>query len=164
VDEAMSVDALVDEVRRRRKPDEELHLTAIGVLADSELVRFGDDQVALAIAGWEAIRAEGATDTYPTVSPPSLKLIREGIALTEPMFRTLPADDRANLVCIGFLGLVGERLGGERLGGEPAVTVPDAPVEPAQPASPSSRRSSKRPTSGGAKSAAKPRQRRPAKG
>ena len=120
----MSIDALVDEVRRRRKPAEELHLTAIAVLADSELPRFGDDQIALATAGWEAIRAEGATDIYPTVSPPSLRLIRDGVAFDEPMFRTLPSEDRANLVCIGFLGLVGEQLAGERLGSESPMSTP----------------------------------------
>jgi hypothetical protein len=151
----MSVDALVDEVRRRRKPDEELHLTAIAVLADSELVRFGDDQIALATAGWEAIRAEGATETFPTVSPPSLRLIRDGVVLTEPMFRTLPAEDWANLVCIGFLGLVGERLRGE-----PVAETPDTPPKASQPSSRSSR---KRPPIEAKSAAAKPR-RRPAKG
>jgi hypothetical protein len=150
----MSVDALVDEVRRRRNPDEELHLTAIAVLADSDLVRFGDDQIALAIAGWEAIRAEGATDTYPTVSPSSLRLIREGMALTEPMFRTLPEDDRANLVCIGFLGIVGARLGNE---------PPGSPAESTTPVSPPRVRARKRPTDQRANVPARPRRPRPSK-
>ena len=96
-------------------PDEPLHLTAIGVLADSDLVRFGDDQIALAIAGWEDVRAEGATDTFPTLSAPSLALVRSGVGLTDRIFRMLPEPDKANLVCIGFLGIVGERLGGEHI-------------------------------------------------
>ena len=152
----MSVDALVDEVRRRRTSAEELHLTAIGVLADSELVRFGDDQIALAMAGWEAIRAEGATETFPTVSPVSLGLIRSGAALTGDVFRTLPEDDKANLVCIGFLGLVGERLASE-----PPSSTPEAPAKAARP---SSSRSRTRPPSQGKSGAAKPRRRRPAEG
>ena len=112
----MSLDALIAEVRRRRTPDEELHLTAIGVLADSELARYGDDQIALALAGWAAVRAEGATETYPTMSAPSLALVRSGVSLTDSIFRMLPEADKANLVCIGFLGIVGERLGGEEPG------------------------------------------------
>jgi cell division septation protein DedD len=151
----MSVDALVDEVRRRRKADEELHLTAIAVLADSELVRFGDDQIALAMAGWEAIRAEGATETFPTVSPASLGQIRSGVTLTDDMFRTLPEDDKANLVCIGFLGIVGERLASE-----PPSSTPEGPVDATQP---SSRRSRKRAPTEAKSAAAKPR-RRPAEG
>ncbi len=106
----MSLDTLVEEVRRRRTPDEALHLTAIAVLADSELAG-GDDQIALALAGWAAVRAEGATEVYPTLSAPSLALVRSGVALTDRIFTMLPKDDRANLVCIGFLGLVAERLG-----------------------------------------------------
>lgn len=107
----MSLDTLIDEVRRRRTPDQALHLTAIAVLADSELARDGDDQIALALAGWAAVRAEGATETYPTLSAPSLALVRSGVALTDRIFTMLPKDDKANLVCIGFLGIVGERLG-----------------------------------------------------
>lgn len=152
----MSVDALVDDVRRRRNPVEELHLTAIAVLADSELPRFGDDQIALAMAGWEAIRAEGATETFPTVSRVTLGQIRSGVALTDDMFRTLPEDDKANLVCIGFLGIVGERLASE-----PPSSTPDAPPKAARPSSRSSR---KRPPPGKQDGAAKPRRRQPAKG
>jgi hypothetical protein len=107
----MSLDALVDEVRRRRTPDEALHLTAIAVLADSELAGQGDDQIALALAGWAAVRAEGATETYPTLSAPSLALVRSGVTLTDRIFTMLPKDDRASLVCIGFLGIIAERLG-----------------------------------------------------
>ena len=117
----MSLDALIAEVRRRQTPDEELHLTAIGVLADSELVRFGDDQIALALAGWAAIRAEGATETYPTMTAPSLALVRSGISLTDSIFRMLPEADKANLVCIGFLAMVGEQLNGEE-----QASTPDA--------------------------------------
>ncbi len=109
----MSVDALVEEVRRRRKPAEELHLTAIAVLADSDLAMDGEDRMALALAGWSAVRAEGATETYPTLSVPSLSLIRSGVTLDDRIFGMLPRDDRATLVCIGFLGIVGERLGSE---------------------------------------------------
>jgi hypothetical protein len=126
----MSLDALVDEVRRRRTPNEALHLTAIGVLADSDLVRFGDDQIALAIAGWEDVRAEGATDTFPTLSAPSLALVRSGVGLTDRIFRMLPEPDKANLVCIGFLGIVGERLGGEQPADTPAADSPSASRRP----------------------------------
>ncbi len=126
----MSVEALVGEVRRRRASDEELHLTAIAVLADSELVRFGDDQIALALAGWEAIRAEGATETFPTVSPPTLRLIRSRVALTEAIFRMLPEDDKANLVCIGFLGIVGTNLARE-----PSSSMADSPAKPSRSSS-----------------------------
>jgi hypothetical protein len=107
----MSLDALVDEVRRRRTPDQELHLTAIAVLADPSVAMDIEDRMALALAGWEAVRAEGATEVYPTVSVPSLSLIRSGVGLTDPIFARLPKDDRANLVCIGFLSIIGERLG-----------------------------------------------------
>jgi hypothetical protein len=107
----MSLDALVDEVRRRRTPDQELHLTAIAVLADPSVAMDIEDRMALALAGWEAVRAEGATEVYPTVSVPSLSLIRSGVGLTDPIFERLPKDDRANLVCIGFLNIIGERLG-----------------------------------------------------
>ena len=126
----MSVEALVSEVRRRRTPDEELHLTAIAVLADSDLVRFGDDQIALAHAGWEAIRAEGATETFPTVSSPTLRLVRSGVALTNGIYRMLPEDDKANLVCIGFLGIVGKDLGGDA-----SSSIPGSPAKAARPGS-----------------------------
>ena len=119
----MSLDTLIAEVRRRQTPDEELHLTAIGVLADSALVRYGDDQIALALAGWAAVRAEGATETYPTMSAPSLLLGRSGVTLTDTIFRMLPEADKANLVCIGFLSIVGDRLAAE----EPDST-PDTPA------------------------------------
>jgi hypothetical protein len=121
----MSLDALIAEVRRRQTPDEALHLTAIGVLADSDLARYGDDQIALAIAGWADVRAEGATDTFPTLSAPSLALVRSGVGLNDRIYRMLPEADKANLVCIGFLGIVGERIGGE----QPA----DTPAADAQP-------------------------------
>jgi hypothetical protein len=117
----MSLDALIDEVRRRRTPDEALHLTAIGVLADSDLARFGDDQIALAMAGWADVRAEGATDTFPTLSAPSLALVRSGVGLTDRIYRMLPEADKANLVCIGFLGIVGERISGEQPADTPAA-------------------------------------------
>jgi hypothetical protein len=110
----MSLDALVEEVRRRRTPDEALHVTAIAVLADSELAGQDDDRIALALAGWDAVRAEGATETYPTLSVPSLALIRSGVTLNERIFDMLPKDDRAGLVAIGFLSIVGERLGSGR--------------------------------------------------
>jgi hypothetical protein len=137
----LSLDALIGEVRRRRTPDEALHLTAIAVLADSELAGHAEDQIALALAGWAAVRAEGATETYPTLSAPSLALIRSGVTLNERIFEMLPKDDRASLVCIGFLGIVGERLGSgpssrrrrkrpksEREGG-PAEPQPPKPAE-----------------------------------
>ena len=107
----MSLDNLVDEVRSRRREGEELYITAIGVLSDPAVSMTGEDQMALAVAGWEAVRAEGATETYPTVSVPSLSLIRSGVSLSDPIFGRLPKDDRATLVCIGFLSIVGERLG-----------------------------------------------------
>jgi len=152
----MSVEALIGEVRRRRTPDEELYLTAIAVLADSDLVRFGDDQIALALAGWEAVRAEGATEIFPTVSPPTLRLVRSGVALTEPIFRMLPEDDKANLVCIGFLGIVGKDIDGDA-----SSSTPDSPSQPARPGSRNGRnRQPKKGTTG----AAKPRRRSPAKG
>ena len=135
----MSLDALVDKVRRRRTPDEPLHLTAIGVLADSDLVRFGDDQIALAIAGWEDVRAEGATDRFPTLSTPSLALVRSGVGLTDRIFRMLPEPDKANLVCIGFLGIVGERLGGEQPAGTPAAETLSASRRPEPRRSPRKR-------------------------
>ena len=150
----MSVEALVSEVRRRRTPDEELHLTAIAVLADSDLVRFGDDQIALALAGWEAIRAEGATEIFPTVSPPTLRLIRSRVALTDAIFRMLPEGDKANLVCIGFLGIVGKDLAGDA-----STSIPGSPAKAADR---SSRGRSKDSTKG-KQGAAKPR-RRPAEG
>ena len=133
----MSVDSLIDEVRRRRTADEGLHLTAITVLAESHLETNRDDRLALAFAGWAAVRAEGATETFPTLSVPSLALVRSGVALTDPIFEMLPPADKANLVCIGFLGMVGERLGSE---------APGSPSEaPAQAIRPSSRRRRKRP-------------------
>ncbi len=152
----MSVEALVGEVRRRRTPDEALHLTAIAVLADSDLIRFGDDQIALALAGWESIRAEGATETFPTVSPPSLRLIRSGVTLTDRIYRMLPEDDKANLVCIGFLGIVGKDLAGDA-----SSTTPDSSATPSLPGS---RRRRKGPPSKRVATPAKPRRRRSAKG
>ena len=76
----MSVEALVSEVRRRRTPDEELHLTAIAVLADSDLVPIWGRSDRPGTCWVGGIRAEGATDTFPTVSSPTLRLVRSGVA------------------------------------------------------------------------------------
>jgi hypothetical protein len=106
----VSVDALIDEVRRRRTPEEALHVTAIQVLADADLEHAGADQLVLARAGWSAVRAEGATDRFPSLSNPSLELVRSGVDLTDDVFLALPADDQVHVVLMGFLSLVGERV------------------------------------------------------
>lgn len=129
----MSVDGLLDEVRRRRTPEEALHVTAILVLAEAGLDRGGEDQLALAHAGWSAVRAEGATDRFPSLSYPTLELVRVGVDLSDDVFLALPEDDQVNVVLMGFLSLVGERLGDE------------PPAKPAKPAKPRAKRPKARP-------------------
>jgi hypothetical protein len=102
---------MIDDVRRRRTPDEPLHVTAILILAQAGLDRGGEEQMELARAGWAAVRAEGATDRFPSLSGPSLELVRSGTDLTDGAFLALPEDDQVNVVVMGFLSLVGERLG-----------------------------------------------------
>jgi hypothetical protein len=109
----VSVDTLIDEVRRRRTAAEPLHVTAILVLGGAALERAGEDQVILARVGWSAVRAEGATETFPALSHPTLELVRSGIDLTDDVFLALPEDDQLNVVLMGFLSLVGERLADE---------------------------------------------------
>ena len=133
----MSLDALVDEVRRRQTPGQELYLTAIGVLADPEVEMPKDDRMALAVAGWNAVRVEGATETFPTVSVPSLSLIRSGVGLSDPIFDRLPRDDRATLVCIGFLSIVGERLGDGATKGRKRRSRASKPADQARTGPPS---------------------------
>lgn len=115
----MTVDALIDEVRRRRTPAELLHVTAILVLAEAALDRAGEDQLALAHIGWSAVRAEGATDTFPALSYPTLQLVRVGVDLSDDVFLGLPDDDQVNVVLMGFLSLVGERLADDPPADEP---------------------------------------------
>ena len=129
----MSVDALIDEVRQRRTPEEALHVTAILVLGEAALERGGEDQLALAHIGWSAVRAEGATDTFPALSYPTLELVRVGVDLSDHVFLALPEDDQVNVVLMGFLSLVGERLGDEPL------------AKPAKPAKPRAKRPKARP-------------------
>ncbi len=131
----MSIDALIGEVRRRRTPDEPLHVTAIQVLADADLERGGPDQLSLARTGWSAVRAEGATDRFPSLSRPSLELVRSGSDLTDDAYLALPGDDQVHVVLMGFLSLVGERLGSEPPASEPVKR----PVKP--PPKPRARRS-----------------------
>ena len=126
----MSVDGLLDEVRRRRTPEEALHVTAILVLAEAGLDRGGEDQLALAHTGWSAVRAEGASDRFPSLSYPTLELVRSGVDLSDDVFLALPEDDQVNVVLMGFLSLVGERLGDE---------------PPAKPAKPPRQARAKRP-------------------
>ncbi len=135
----MSIDALIDEVRRRRTPAEPLHVTAIQVLADADLTRGGPDQLDLARAGWSAVRAEGATDRFPSLSHPSLELVRSGADLTDDAYLALPEDDQVHVVLMGFLSLVGERLGDEPPTGAPI----DRPVKP--PPKPRAKRAKARP-------------------
>ena len=106
----MSIDAMIDEVQRHRTPVEPLHVTAIRVLAETGLDRAGEDRLALARAGWSAVRAEGATDRFPSLSHPSLDLIRSGTELSDDVFLAMTEDDQVNVVLIGFLNLVGERV------------------------------------------------------
>ncbi len=126
----MTVVSMIDDVRRRRKPEEPLHVTAILVLAQASLDRGGDEQMELARAGWAAVRAEGATDRFPSLSNPTLELIRSGMDLTDEAFLALPEDDQVNVVVMGFLSLVGERLGDE------APAEPAVPTKPAKSAKP----------------------------
>ncbi|MEA2536021.1 MAG: hypothetical protein QOF11_255 [Chloroflexota bacterium] len=128
----MSVDALLDEVRRRRTPEQPLHVTAIVVLAEAALDRAAEDQLALARAGWSAVRAEGATDTFPSLSYSTLELVRTGVELSDDAFLALPDDDQVNVVLMGFLNLVGERLADE----EPAEPTPAKPATASQTAKP----------------------------
>lgn len=148
----MSVDALIDEVRRRRTAEEPLHVTAILVLGEAALDRAGEDQLALAHSGWSAVRAEGATDTFPALSYPTLELVRVGVDLSDDVFLALPEDDQVNVVLMGFLSLVGERLADDPPADQPAAK-PAKPTKPAKPAKPA--RQSKPAT------AAKPRARPP---
>ncbi len=131
----VSIDALIDEVQRRRSPKEPLHVTAITVLADADLERAGPDQLALAHAGWSAVRAEGATDRFPSLSHPSLELVRSGIDMSDEVFLALPEDDQVHLVLMGFLSLVGERVLAEKPPRKPAKTR-----QPAKPPKPSKAR------------------------
>jgi hypothetical protein len=117
----VSVEGLIEEVRRRRTAEEPLHVTAILVLASADLDRGGDDQLALARTGWSAVRAEGATDRFPSLSHPTLELVRSGMDLSDEAFLALPDDDQVNVVLMGFLSLVGERL------------ADDQPAKPAKP-------------------------------
>ena len=125
----MSVDAMIDEVRRRRTPEEPLHVTAILVLAQAALDRGGEEQLELARAGWAAVRAEGATDRFPSLSNPTLELVRSGMDLTDDAFLALPEDDQVNVVVMGFLSTVGERLGDE----PPAEPEAAKPAKSAKP-------------------------------
>ena len=120
----MSVDALIDEVRRRRTAKEPLHVTAILVLAEAGLDRGGEDQMSLARTGWEAVRAEGATDRFPSLSGSTLELVRSGVDLSDDMFLALPEDDQVNAVLMGFLNLVGERLANEAPADEKPADAP----------------------------------------
>jgi hypothetical protein len=106
----VSVEGLIEEVRRRRTTEVPLHVTAILILASADLDRGGDDQLALARLGWSAVRAEGATDRFPSLSHPTLELVRSGMDLSDEAFLALPDDDQVNVVLMGFLSLVGERL------------------------------------------------------
>lgn len=126
----MSVDALIDEVRRRRTAKEPLHVTAILVLAEAGLDRGGDDQLSLARTGWEAVRAEGATDQFPSLSGPTLELVRSGVDLSDDMFLALPEDDQVNAVLMGFLNLVGERLADEKPADAPSGKRAKKPAKP----------------------------------
>jgi hypothetical protein len=144
----VSVDALLDEVRRRRTPEEALHVTAILVLARADLDRGGEDQLALAHSGWSAVRAEGATDRFPSLSHPTLELVRSGMDLSEGVFLALPEDDQVNVVLMGFLSLVGERLADEQPAtpAKPARTAkPATPAKPTKPAKPRARQPKARP-------------------
>lgn len=123
----MSVEGLIEEVRRRRSTEEPLHVTAILVLASAGLDRASEDQLTLARAGWAAVRAEGATDTFPSLSHPTLELVRSGMDLTDEAFLALPEDDQVNVVLMGFLSLVGERLADD----QPAEATMAKPVKPA---------------------------------
>ena len=129
----MSVDALIDEVRQRRTPEEALHVTAILVLGEAALEPGGEDQLALAHIGWSAVRAEGATDTFPALSYPTLELVRVGVDLSDHVFLALPEDDQVNVVLMGFLSLVGERLADDPPADQPAAK-PAKPTKPAKPA------------------------------
>ncbi len=124
---------MIDEVRRRQTAEEQLHVTAILVLAEADLDRASHDQLVLARAGWSAVRAEGATDRFPSLSHPTLELVRSGMELTDEAFLALPDDDQANVVVMGFLSLVGERLGDE----SPAKPAPpDKPARSGRKAKP----------------------------
>jgi hypothetical protein len=151
----VSVDALIDEVRQRRTPEEALHVTAILVLGEAALERGGEDQLALAHIGWSAVRAEGATDTFPALSYPTLELVRVGVDLSDDVFLALPEDDQVNVVLMGFLSLVGERLADDPPADEPSAK-PAKPTKPAKPA-----KSSKPATAAKPVKAAKPRARPP---
>ena len=98
--------------------------------------RGGPDQLDLARAGWSAVRAEGATDRFPSLSHPSLELVRSGADLTDDAYLALPEDDQVHVVLMGFLSLVGERLGDEPPTGAPI----DRPVKPPPNRAPSARR------------------------
>ena len=102
-------------------------MTAILVLATAGLDRASEDQLALARVGWSAVRAEGATDTFPSLSHPTLELVRSGLDLSDAAFLALPEDDQVNVVLMGFLSLVGERL------------AEDQPAEPVQPPKPATK-------------------------
>jgi hypothetical protein len=140
----VSIDALLDEVRRRRTPQEALHVTAILVFAETGLDRGSADRLALARIGWSAVRAEGATDRFPSLSHPTLELVRTGVDLSDEVFLALPEDDRLNVVLMGFLSLVGERLADE------------PPVEPAATARPRAKRVTTPKPAADAKPGAKP--------
>jgi hypothetical protein len=96
-------------------------------------------QLDLARAGWSAVRAEGATDRFPSLSHPSLALVRSGTDLTDDAYLALPEDDQIHVVLMGFLSLVGERLGNEPQVGAPV----DRQVKP--PPKPRAKRSKARP-------------------
>lgn len=150
----MSVDALLDEVSRRRTAEEPLHVTAILVLAEAGLDRGGADQMSLARTGWDAVRAEGATDTFPSLSRPTLELVRSGVDLSDEMFLHLPKDDQVNAVLMGFLSLVGERLGDE-----PEAKAAEEPRP--EPEAAESAKPARSPAKPRAKPPTKPRGKRP---
>lgn len=108
------VDCMLDEIGRRRTPDESLKLTVLGVLREEK--RISEIEIeALATTGYAAVQEGGwplaGPAPWPRDCPSSVRqLIDEDVNHEQFDSRNLPAEDTALLVFLGLLTIVGERF------------------------------------------------------
>ena len=114
-----AIDRMLDEIGRRRTPDEPLALTAIGVFYEElEEERISDIEMeSLAIVGYAAVKSEegawpvGPPAPWPAECPPSVcELLDADVSHEQLDAHTLPGDVMAMLAIVGLWTVGGERF------------------------------------------------------
>ena len=110
-----AVHRMLDEIGRRRTPDEALAMTATQVFLEEEISDVELD--ALALTGYAAVESEGGAwpvagpAPWPQECPSSIcQLLDAGVSNEQLDARSLSVEDLSILALVGLFTIVGERF------------------------------------------------------